>query len=72
MTSSASYPGNDRIGNPVGLEQLADALHPRVEVGLELVGQLLTRGLVVRIPLVSEAEAGVMNPAEVLGTVIRE
>jgi hypothetical protein len=54
-------------GDPIRIEELADALHPRVEVGLELLRQFLARCLVVGIPLVAEAEPRIMNPAEILG-----
>ncbi len=56
----------------IRFQQLADALHPRVEVGLQLVGELLSRRLVVRIPLVAEAQSRIVHPPEVLGAVVGE
>ena len=59
-------------GNPVRLEDLTDALHPRVEVRLELIGQLLARRLVGGIPFVPKAQSRIVDPAEVLRLMRRE
>ena len=60
-------------GSEYGTPRAAGRCAPSpVEVGLELLGQLLARRLVGRIPLVSKAEAGVVHPAEVLRAVLRE
>jgi hypothetical protein len=59
-------------GNAVRLQQLADPLHPRIEVGLELLGQLLAGRLVAGIALMAKAQPGVVHPPEVLGFVRRE
>ena len=56
-------------GHPVRLEYLAYALHAGVEVVLKLLGQLFSRRLVGRIPLVAKAQPTVVHPAEVLGLV---
>ena len=58
--------------DPVRLEELADAFHARVEIGLQLVGELFPRRLVGRIPLVPEAEPRVVDPAEVFGAMLVE
>ena len=55
--------------NTVRLEQLADPLHARVEIGLELLGQLLASRLVRRVSLVAEAESGIVYPAQILRAV---
>ena len=54
------------------IEDLADALHAAIEVGLELLGQLFARRLVGRICLVAKRQPGVVDPAEVLRAVVRE
>ena len=51
------------------VEELVDALHAAIEVGLQLLGELLARRLVRGIPLVAERQAGVVHPAEVVGLV---
>ena len=71
ITSSASYPSSVRIGIAAGLEDRADPLHPAIEVGLQLIGQLLPRRLVRGVALVAERHSGVVHPAEVVGPVRR-
>ena len=46
--------GND--GNAISLEQLTDALHPPIEIGLQFVGQLLTGCLVACVCLVPKGK----------------
>ena len=48
---------------------VADALHAAIEVGLQLLGELLARRLVRGIPLVSKRQTRVVHPAEVVGPV---
>ena len=52
--------------NGVGREQLIDALKPPIEVGLQLIGELLTRRLVFGIQVVAKRGARVMHPAQQL------
>ncbi len=58
--------------NVVRLQQLTDALHPAIEVRLQLLGEFFARGLVGGIALVSERQTGVVHPTEVLGLVLLE
>ena len=58
--------------DPVGGEHRLHVLEAAVEVGLQVVGQLLARRLVVGVHLVAEARAGVVHPAEVLRPALLE
>jgi hypothetical protein len=54
---------NDR--NPLGVEERAEALHPTIEVRLELLRELLSGRLVAGVSLVTERETGIVYPAQV-------
>src|SRR5439155_26124986 len=56
--------------NPVRIENLGDAVHSAIEIGLKLLSQLLARRLVCRVTLVSERQARIMDPAEVIRSMI--
>ncbi len=48
-------------------QQFFDALHAAIEIRLQLFAELLARGLVGGILLVSEGQSGIVHPADVLG-----
>ena len=56
--------GHREDRNAIGGEQLIDTLEPSIEVGLQLVGELLTRGLVLGIQVVAKRRARVMHPTQ--------
>ncbi len=54
-----------------GLEDVADPLHPAIEIGLQLVAELFPRRLVRREPIRPEGGPGIVHPREVFRMVLR-